>query len=157
MHRQGIAHMDLKPSNVLLTSKGVPKVADFGLSVLLRKGSDKLDEKTMGSPVYMPPEFLSAGMKKRRGSFKSAHFARDVYSFAMLMWAVFSSVEPFPECRFGYEVKQMVVNRDMRPDLSVVPAELRGVLIRAWHTNPKVRPDFDTLSKELGKISGFLT
>ena len=156
MHRQGIAHMDLKPSNVLLTSKGVPKVADFGLSVLLRKGSDELDEKMMGSPVYMPPEFLSSGKKERRGSFRSAHFARDVYSFAMLVWAVFASKEPFPECRFGYEVRHMVVNQDMRPDLSVVPMKLRSLLVKAWHTNPKVRPDFESLSKELGKISGFL-
>ena len=164
MHRQGIAHMDLKPSNVLLTKDGVPKVADFGLSVLLRKVPSISDQSSsgddgMGSPVYMPPEFLSGmGTKnRRRDSFQKAHFARDVYSFAMLVWAVFSGEEPFPECRFGYEVVEMVLKRGIRPDLARVPKEIRGLLVRAWQTDPKARCDFEKISRKLGQVSGFLS
>ena len=35
LHAQSIVHLDLKPSNVLITGNGVPKIADYGLSRLL--------------------------------------------------------------------------------------------------------------------------
>src|SRR5262249_6099130 len=31
VHEQGLLHLDLKPSSILLTPDGVPKIADFGL------------------------------------------------------------------------------------------------------------------------------
>jgi serine/threonine-protein kinase len=56
-HRQGIVHRDLKPGNILLTPKGAPKVADFGLAKLLTVESRLMQSVSiLGSPSYMAPE-----------------------------------------------------------------------------------------------------
>jgi len=56
LHGSGIVHCDLQPSNLLVTSLGQVKLADFGLE----RGLDEEDESRPGSPssapLYFPPE-----------------------------------------------------------------------------------------------------
>ncbi|KAF4319994.1 hypothetical protein BBO99_00006038 [Phytophthora kernoviae] len=54
IHRHGIVHRDLKPGNVLLTSDGATKIADFGVSTYLE--SDLLTHHAAGTLAYMAPE-----------------------------------------------------------------------------------------------------
>jgi tRNA A-37 threonylcarbamoyl transferase component Bud32 len=56
-HRLGVVHRDLKPGNILLTTDGAPKIADFGLVKLLNveSGLTRTDS-VLGSPSYMAPE-----------------------------------------------------------------------------------------------------
>ena len=73
-HRQGIVHCDLKPSNILITPEGVPKIADFGVAKWLE--SNDLwtrDGDIVGTPCYMAPEQAS-------GQVNSVGPATDVYS-----------------------------------------------------------------------------
>ena len=54
LHENDIVHRDLSPSNILLSRDGVPKVTDFGLSVL-KQGIQPHEEVT-GTLRYMSPE-----------------------------------------------------------------------------------------------------
>jgi len=58
MHAEGYAHHDLKVSNVMLDSKGIPKIIDFGTSYQFRE-LDKTIQKRwgpIGAYPYLPPE-----------------------------------------------------------------------------------------------------
>jgi serine/threonine protein kinase len=50
LHQKNIAHLDLKPANILLDCNIVPKIADFGLSRCFNEGqSQTIASKLVGS------------------------------------------------------------------------------------------------------------
>lgn len=51
-----VVHRDLKPENLLLDSKHKVKIADFGLSNIMRDGH--FLKTSCGSPNYAAPEVL---------------------------------------------------------------------------------------------------
>lgn len=63
-HALGIVHLDLKPSNLFLTSRsdGSPcvKVIDFGVAQILAPGCPYAGKMLSGTPSYMAPEQLIA-------------------------------------------------------------------------------------------------
>lgn len=59
LHDLFTMHFDLKPDNILLDAKMMPKIADFGLSRLLG-GENTVRTKTpLGTIGYLPPEFIN--------------------------------------------------------------------------------------------------
>ncbi len=57
LHREGIAHGDLKPSNVMLKRTGTAKVIDIGSAMDLRRAAGR----QVWSPAYAAPEVLEGG------------------------------------------------------------------------------------------------
>src|SRR5262249_4864020 len=62
-HAEGVLHLDLKPSNVLLRSDREPVVTDFGLSV--RQSGGEV-HAAGGTPPYMAPGPVAHGAVAQR-------------------------------------------------------------------------------------------
>ncbi|EMS67469.1 Wall-associated receptor kinase 4 [Triticum urartu] len=80
MHSQDIRHGDVKPDNILLNDKLIPKISDFGLSKLLKLG-EKIAQKVVGCEGYMDPVFRNTGLLTPKS---------DVYSFGVVLLELIS-------------------------------------------------------------------
>ncbi|KAJ3534571.1 hypothetical protein NM688_g7115 [Phlebia brevispora] len=58
LHGLGIVHLDIKPENVLMDSRGHLALADFGLSRTRKEPRESID--LAGTLAYMAPEILTA-------------------------------------------------------------------------------------------------
>ncbi len=64
-HRANVVHFDVKPDNLMLDSRGVLKVLDFGVARVL-KSEVLVTQHVAGTLRYMSPEQLSGGALDRR-------------------------------------------------------------------------------------------
>src|SRR5512132_2068511 len=76
-HGRGIVHRDIKLTNVLLTSRGRVKAADFGIARAFSEAQLTMPGTTLGSVHYFSPE-------QARGEMVTA--ASDVYSAGLVLF-----------------------------------------------------------------------
>lgn len=88
-HQNLILHRDIKPANILVTTEGVPKLLDFGISGLMN--ADTIAAKTYTvfglTPGYASPEQL----EHRRLT-----AASDIYSLGVLLYFLLTEQLPIP-------------------------------------------------------------
>src|SRR5262245_48803627 len=87
-HAQGLIHRDIKPDNILITSKNRAKLADMGLAKDLDGSADLTRTgRGLGTPTYMAPEqFRNA---------KNASIRCDVYSLGATLYHMVTGELPF--------------------------------------------------------------
>ncbi len=82
-HRNNVIHRDLRPGNVLVSEKGLVKVADFGTSRVLEIAAH--GTTVIGSPPYMAPEQFHG----------KAVFSSDLYSLGVTMYQMLTGILPY--------------------------------------------------------------
>ncbi|XP_073270563.1 SNF1-related protein kinase catalytic subunit alpha KIN10-like isoform X1 [Primulina huaijiensis] len=86
-HRNMVVHRDLKPENLLLDSNGNVKLADFGLSNIMRDGH--FLRTSCGSPNYAAPEVVSGKLY--------AGPEVDIWSCGVILYALLCGSLPFDD------------------------------------------------------------
>jgi serine/threonine-protein kinase len=86
-HRNLVVHSDLKPSNILVTDDGAPRLLDFGIARAL---SDERDGTTGTAPRLMTPDYAAPEML-RDGIVTTAV---DVYALGVLACELLTGARP---------------------------------------------------------------
>ncbi|KAL3871725.1 hypothetical protein ACJMK2_039710 [Sinanodonta woodiana] len=106
MHRQNMAHRDLKLENILLDSECKVKVTDFGFSKTVQK--NELSNTFCGSAVYTAPEIL-------KGEAYDA-FKADVWSLGVILYGLVYGALPFQEGSIIQVVQKTISLPQMKVD-----------------------------------------
>ncbi|ELP84338.1 tyrosine protein kinase transforming protein ros, putative [Entamoeba invadens IP1] len=144
LHENKIMHLDLKPENLLVNSLDSNsvcsiKITDFGTSRFTKKSLKKGEEKGLGTPIYASPE-----------SFRDEYtYAGDVYSYGITAWEIFYQQEPYKEFKSIFEIKNYVENGKRLEIGNEMPRLYRDLVEECWRQNPRERPSFDLIAKNI--------
>ncbi len=87
-HENSVIHRDIKPDNVLLTRKGVVKLADLGLAKALQEDLELTQSGVgAGTPHYIAPE--------QAANAKHADGRSDIYSLGCMLYRLLAAEVPF--------------------------------------------------------------
>jgi eukaryotic-like serine/threonine-protein kinase len=133
-HQRQLVHRDVKPANVLITTEGIAKVADFGIAQALGATSSRLTlpRQVMGTARYLAPEQL-------RGETVDAR--ADVYALGVLLHEALTGEVPFGEGTMAEVAsRRLVADLPMVSELrSDVPFVLGEAIARATQRDPDAR------------------
>jgi serine/threonine protein kinase/predicted Zn-dependent protease len=161
-HDRGVLHRDVKPSNVLVTSDGMPMLLDFNLAREPVAGDGAAaDAATLGGTVdYMAPEHLRA---LAEGGPESVDGRSDIYSLGVVLFEALTGQRPFASPRRGSSVVEALLRaaderrratprpRALEPE---VPPALDAIVNRCLEPEPEGRyPTAVELAADLQAVS----
>ena len=85
-HAQGMIHRDVKPGNVMFTSKGQPVLTDFGLAKIVGGTTNTASGLVVGTPAYMSPEQAYG---------QSGDARSDIYALGVMLFELATGRLPF--------------------------------------------------------------
>lgn len=131
-HAQGVVHLDLKPSNLLIHQDGRLLLSDFGLAHLVQQGAvEGGTSLQFGSPLYMAPEHFDSRPEARS----------DLYAVGVILYQLLTGKHPFDAATPAAIMRKHLTEpplplRQARPDL---PATLEAMMTVALAKQPEHR------------------
>lgn len=89
-HDRGVVHRDIKPANLLITDRGVVKVADFGIALASQDFNKKLTGtgQFVGTPGYLSPEVCLGKPVDQRS---------DIFALGIVFFEMLTGQTPFQD------------------------------------------------------------
>lgn len=131
-HRAGVLHLDVKPKNLLFTTAGALKVADFGIAQVISEGATLVTTggEVLGTPAYIAPE-QALGNRLTP--------AADVYGAGTVLYELLAGSLPYVRDGDALAMVRRHVYEDPVPIGDRVPAPLAAVIMRSLVRDPAQR------------------
>lgn len=149
-HENNLVHCDIKPHNILLTSDGHAKIADFGIARAVTESTMTYSGSVMGSVHYFSPEQAQGGTITPKS---------DVYSLGVVMYEMLTGKLPFTGENAVAIAMKHIEEEPMPPSAlrSQIPPMMEAITLRAMNKNPENRPTAFDLIQALSNIEASLS
>ncbi len=134
-HLNGVIHRDIKPGNILVSTTGQVKVADFGIARALGAGVEQGLTQTgavMGTATYFSPEQAQGASTDQRS---------DIYSLGIVMYEMLCGVAPFTgENAVAIAYKQVHEHAmPLTQRLASIPIDVAAIVAKCMEKSPDER------------------
>ncbi len=130
-HDRNVIHRDIKPTNILVSSEGIPKITDFGVARL--HGSTLTNVgRIFGTPAYMSPE-QAVGTNLTGAS--------DQFAVAAVAYELLTGERPFKGESPTAVIYEVIEYRPEPPHdlIPLVPTAVSQVVMRGLEKDPEDR------------------
>jgi eukaryotic-like serine/threonine-protein kinase len=116
-HVRGVVHRDVKPSNLIVTPRGIVKLMDFGVARSEFQARLTRPGIAVGSLQYMSPEQMSGAAVDGRS---------DLYSVGILLYELITGRRPF-EDKGAFSIVQQQLHTFPQPPIEINPLISRAL------------------------------
>jgi serine/threonine-protein kinase len=142
-----IVHRDVTPHNILLSSSGEVKLADFGIAKAAITTGVTAQGHVRGKLTYMAPEQIKGEPLTQKA---------DIFSLGTILFELCTGRKLY-ESRKGHQLAARVRQANVPPlsRFGPIPAELEDAAMAMLSRSPDARPDALQAMQALKKWSGF--